>query len=114
MPKVDIITGEQRHRRWTIEEKQSIVAAAFSPGIRPMDIAKRANISSGQLYTWRKELLEAGVASFSRVVAVTDPVKEPKEPVPAIELEINGHRVRIPASMPPALASAVVLALVNR
>ena len=48
MPKVDVITGEKRHRRWTIEEKQTVVGAAFAPGVRPTDIAKRAVISTGR------------------------------------------------------------------
>lgn len=112
MPKVDVITGEKRHRRWTTEEKQAIVAAAFAPGVRPMEIAKRADISSGQLYTWRKELLEAGLGSFAPIVTIPEQVPERTPPV--IEIEINGHRVRIPASMPPELAAAVVSALVHR
>ena len=56
MPKVDVITGEKRHRRWTIEEKQKVVGAAFAPGVRPTDIAKRAVISTGRPCARRDQL----------------------------------------------------------
>ncbi len=134
MPQVDIITNDRRHRRWSLEEKQSILAAAFgAPGVVIKDVAQRANISTGQLYTWRKQLMKKGrmtQAAFSRVVAVADgqsvtelPLlansmvcRDPVAPAnpTAIELEIRGHKVKIPATMPVALASAVVRALVRR
>jgi hypothetical protein len=48
MPQVDLITGESRHRHWTVEEKLSILAAAFAPGAVVREIARRANVSTGQ------------------------------------------------------------------
>ena len=133
MPQVDIITGEQRVRSWTLEEKQSILAAAFAPGAVAAHVAKRANISTGQLYTWRKQLMRkkpAGENGFARVVAVADlspptalppPLSSTPQSLPvaacdlpAIEIELRGNKVRIPATMPAALASAVVRALVRR
>ncbi len=128
MPQIDIITGEDRHRRWTLEEKQSIVAAAFAPGVVAAHVAKRANVSTGQLYTWRKQLMKKGRTAhggFSQVMAIAEQVMAVPPPacaplaiagcdLPVIELDIRGHKVRIPATMPVALASAVVRALVRR
>jgi transposase len=135
MPQVDIITDQGRHRRWTDEEKLSVLAAAFAPGAVAAHVAKRANISSGQLYTWRKQLMKTSLATgngFAQVVAVTDVAPAPLSPsasistaassamrasamdLPAIELEVRGNNVRIPATIPAALASAVVRALVQR
>ena len=120
MPQVDIITGEKRRRIWTVEEKQSILAAAFAPGAVAAHVARRANISTGQLYTWRKELRNQSPtekSGFSRVVTVTDIVPAATAglayELPAIALEIHGHKVRIPGTMPPALAAAVVGAMVK-
>ena len=76
MPQVDVITGAPRHRRWSVEEKQSLVAAAFAPDAVVAHVAQRANVSTGQLYTWRKQLTKQnrdGQRGFSRVVAVADP-----------------------------------------
>ena len=131
MPQVDIITGEQRVRSWTQEEKRSILAAAFAPGAVAAHVAKRANISTGQLYTWRKQLMRkkpAGENGFAQVVAVADrgpaalpspgtampPLAVTACELPAIEIEVRGNKVRIPATMPAALAAAVVRALVRR
>jgi transposase-like protein len=49
MPQVDIM------RRWTEGEKLSLLAAAFAPGVVVRE-ARRANVSTGQLYSWRKQL----------------------------------------------------------
>lgn len=156
MPQVDIITGEARRRTWTQEEKQSILTAAFAPGAVTAHVAKRLNVSTGQLYTWRKELGRyappAGRNGFARVVAISEtavavpplvslpkadaalaaapsisplpvPVEQTASPpsisaaayeLPAIEVEVGGNKVRIPGSMPPALATAVLRALVRR
>jgi transposase len=143
MPKVDIITGDARHRTWTLEEKLSILQKAFAPGAVAAHVAREANIGTGQLYTWRKQLMKKGLEDgngFIRVVAVSDqaaalppPGAQAPEPapasvqpisshafamptadLPAIEIEVRGNKVRIPASMPPTLAAAVLRALVRR
>jgi transposase len=148
MPQVDIITGEHRRRSWTAEEKQAVLAAAFAPGAVVREVARRVNVSTGQLYTWRKELMKkkpTGTDGFSRVVAVDDlsrprtlprraacaavdyssaaalppPAVAPPQPMPAcelpaIEIEAGNHKIRIPPTMPAALAAAVVRALVRR
>jgi transposase len=51
---VDIILGKDR-RRWSREDKLSIVAETFEPGAIVLDVARRRQISSGQIYTWRKQ-----------------------------------------------------------
>jgi transposase len=129
---------------WTLEEKLSILQKAFTPGAVAAQVARDANINTGQLYTWRKQLMKkkptAGDA-FARVVAIGDqpgmpatittplsispPATAPTQSMgpcavataselPAIEIEVRGNKVRIPGSMPPALATAVLRALVRR
>jgi transposase len=131
MPQVDIITGADRHRRWSLDEKLSILAAAFAPGAVTAHIAKRMNVSTSQLYTWRKELMPQYThhRGFSQVVVgegatrvLPPPTPEPTPmaapcqacELPAIEFEVRGSKVRIPDSTPPTLAAAVVRALVRR
>jgi transposase len=96
MPQVDVITDAPRHRRWSLEEKQSILAAAFAPGAIVAEVARRANVSSGLLYTWRKELMAKKPAGFSQMVTVAD-LSPPATPgpvlaheLPAIEIETRG------------------------
>jgi transposase len=52
-----VITGRERRRRWTAEQKREIAAESLQPGISPVMVARRYGISSGLLYTWRQQLL---------------------------------------------------------
>ncbi|MBV9727329.1 MAG: transposase [Gammaproteobacteria bacterium] len=56
-PRVELITRGERRRRWSIEQKQEIVAESLSPDTTPTEVARKNAISSGLLYTWRQQLL---------------------------------------------------------
>jgi transposase len=114
MASVEVLAGPERRRRWSIEQKQSIVAAAFEPGAVVRDVARQADVTPSLIYRWRRDL-RAAANGFAQVVlgAAGDGVAVPA--VPAIEIEFAGNaRVRIPASVSPALAAAVVEALARR
>ena len=110
MARVEVITGPERRRRWSAEQKRAIVSAAFAPGAVVSDVARRADICPGQIYRWRQDL-GGGAEGFAAVIVspVDHGVSERCEGV--IEVELAGARVRIAASVPPALAVAVVGAL---
>jgi transposase len=54
---VEIITRGERRRSWTPEQKREIVAESLGPDLTPTQVARKYAINSGQLYTWRRELL---------------------------------------------------------
>ena len=56
-PRVELITRGERRRRWSIEQKQEIVAESLSPDTTPTEVARKHAVSSGLLYTWRHQLL---------------------------------------------------------
>ena len=60
MARVQVFTGVERRRRWSAEQKRAIVSAAFSPGAVVTEVARRADVNSGQIYrchrTWRQTL----------------------------------------------------------
>ncbi len=118
MARVEVITGIQRRRRWSEDQKRAIVAAAFAPGAVVSEIARRAEICPGQIYRWRQDLAERAGGGFAAVVV--SPVgnggtdgwgANPAHRDGAIEVELAGARLRIPVATPPALAAAVVGAL---
>jgi|SRR5580700_5386633 transposase len=120
MARVEVITGPERRRRWSEEQKQAIVAASFAPGAVVCEVARRAEVSSGQIYRWRQEL-RAAASGFSQVLiapaesTVSTTTNEPNCSEPAIEIEFAGKaRMRIPGSIPAELATAVVKALARR
>src|SRR5437588_12743898 len=115
MVRVEVLSGPERRRRWSIEQKQAIVAAAFEPGAVVRDVARVADVTSSLIYRWRRDL-RAAANGFAQVLVgpAGDGVTAPPA-MPAIELELAGNaRVRIPASISPALAAAVVEALARR
>jgi transposase len=67
--RIELITGRERRRRWTAEQKREIAAESLRPGISPVMVAGRYGISSGLLYTWRQQLLCGALG----VVADTKP-----------------------------------------
>jgi len=114
MASVELLAGPERRRRWSFEQKQAIVAAAFGPGAVVRDVARQADVTPSLIYRWRRDL-RAAANSFAQVLVspAGDGVTAPA--VPAIEIEFAGNaRVRIPASVSPALAAAVVAVLARR
>ena len=51
----EILTGPERRRRWSAEEKARIVGETRTPGVRVADVARRHGVSRALLYTWRRE-----------------------------------------------------------
>lgn len=129
MARFEVITGRERRRRWSEEEKRAIVAASLVPGAVVSEVARRADVVPGQIYRWRKEL-RAVADGFAQVLIGPPDARsatassEAECSAPAIELEFAGKsrpsgsdprvRVRIPGSVPAELAAAVVKALSRR
>jgi len=120
MARVEVITGPERRRRWSEEQKRAIVAASLAPGAVVSEVARRADVGAGQIYRWRKEL--RAVADGFAAVLIAPPGTAAVTAAdgaacgePAIEVEFAGRvRVRIPGSVPADLAAAVVKALSRR
>jgi len=119
--RVEVISGIERRRRWSEEQKRAIVAESFAPGAVVSEVARRADVSPGQIYRWRQEL-RAAVAGFAPllIAAPDNPTSNGVEGRrfcggPAIEVKFAGKIVvRIPSSIPAELAAAVVKALSRR
>ena len=114
MASVEVLVGPERRRRWSMEQKQAIVATAFGPGAVVRDVARHADVTPSLIYRWRRDI-RAAANGFAQVLVAPagDGVAVP--PVLAIEIEFAGNaRMRIPGSVSPALAAAVVEALARR
>lgn len=42
--RIEVITGVQRHRRWTPEQKLELVKQTFEPGMTVSMVARRASL----------------------------------------------------------------------
>ena len=111
MASVEVLAGPERRRRWSVEQKQAIVAAAFGSGAVVRDVARQADVTPSLIYRWRRDI-RAAANGFAQVLVAPAGNGIAILPVPAIEIEFAGNaRVRTPASVSPALAAAVVEAL---
>jgi len=57
---LEIISGVERRRRWSVADKLRIVAEADEPGATVAEVARRHEISRSILWAWRKQA-RAGV-----------------------------------------------------
>jgi len=114
MSRVEVLPGPERRRRWSAEQKRSMVAEAFAPGASVCEVARRRDVVAGQIYRWRQELGAGGVG-FAEVMVSPSPREMSATGAPAVEIEFGRDiRVRIPATTPKELASAVIKALAAR
>ena len=114
MSRVEVLSGPERRRRWSAEQKRSIVAEAFAPGASVRDVARRRDVVAGQIYRWRRDL-QSAAAGFAEVVVASGPSEHSSADAPSLTIELGRDiRVRIAATAPTALATAVIKALVTR
>jgi len=65
-PRIEVITRGERRRRWTPEQKRDIVMESLGPELTPTEVARKHGISSGQLYTWRQQVLGRQMTLLAR------------------------------------------------
>jgi transposase len=74
--RIEVITGAERRRRWSWEQKQAIVSESVAPRASPTMIARKYGLNTGQLCTWRRQMLRrvpaVAPAGFARVDVVED------------------------------------------
>jgi transposase len=52
---VEIITGRERRRRWSVDDKLRLVAETHEPGGLIRAVAARHGVCESLLYTWRRQ-----------------------------------------------------------
>jgi transposase len=62
---VEVITGVQRRRRWTPEEKIRIVEETYLPGMSVSLVARKHGIAGNQLFTWRRQMAQGALTAAS-------------------------------------------------
>ena len=120
---IEIVTGRERRRRWSVEEKLRMVAATYEPGACVKQVAASHDLYPGLLFTWRRQAREGTLTPPAMPMFL--PVRAaPAAPAPAendtpalrttgqIEVELrDGSRVRFDASVSLASLRRVIAAL---
>jgi transposase len=69
---VEVTVRPERRRRWRSEDKYRIVQETLAPGAVVTAVARRHRISTGLLYTWRRQALSHALSGFQPVQVVAD------------------------------------------
>jgi len=130
---VEIITGRERRRRWSLQDKIRFVAETSEPGAMIRAVAARHGVSESLLFTWRRQAREGllarvpgasvfvpvqTLASASTVVAPLDTMSSPGSQIRStglsglIEIKLgNGRHVRVGRDVNLAALRRVLAAL---
>ncbi len=125
MGRMEILTGIERRRDWSDDEKLSILQEAAEPDARIADVARRHDIKPQQIYTWRRKFPaeQAEPVSFLPVALIATPSSDEAErPAPMdkpttkrsartmrIEIGCKGGRVlKVEANIEPDVLKALI------
>ena len=102
---MEIITGVERRRRWSLGEKLKIVAETEQPGSGIAEIARRYEISRGLLWNWRSQVRRGvlrpdPLPMFLPVQTIGEPaqgneVKHVAPPAGAGAAQLSGGKIEI-------------------
>jgi transposase len=132
--RIEVITGAERRRKWSAEEKSEIVAESLAEGAVVSEVARRHGLSPRQLFGWRARLRTAvkGSApssetppSFVPAIVENEPPLSAAPALPAavmamgtaglapasIEIALGGVIVRVRGEVDPRALTAVLKVL---
>ena len=85
--RIEVVTGVERRRRWSLGEKLKAVEESRLPGMSVSYVARKYGIAPSLLFRWRKLMAEGGqeaVRSDDAVVSATE-VRELKKRIRELE-----------------------------
>jgi len=99
MAQMTVISGVERRRQWSDDQKRALVEAAIAPGASVVAIARDADVASSSIYRWRRELCSKAIAprGFAEVAVRSDPNEPGHGGTPdMLVIEIRGATMRVP------------------
>ena len=128
--RIELLTGPERRRHWSAEDKERIVAESYSGAESVSRIARRYGLLPQQLFTWRREVSRSATPpAFAAVALAPVPQAEARQPVVparhrrsasakrkmasevAVEIAAGGITVRVRRGADNSMVGAIVRAL---
>ena len=81
-PSGEVLGPADRRRSWTVKQKREIVFESLGPNLTPTEVTRKYRISTGQLYTWRQQLLSLPGSVVSQAPPRFAPVELAAAPLP--------------------------------
>ncbi|WP_029007526.1 IS66-like element accessory protein TnpA [Azospirillum halopraeferens] len=99
--RIEVLTGNERRRRYTPAEKARMVEEAFRPGVVVIEAARRFGVHESLLYRWRRLMTAAaGAAEFVPVTITPEPAEGAEAPHSS-EPEMATAAMPLPAPVSP-------------
>jgi transposase len=116
--RVELLSGVERRRRWSVEEKARVARASWEPGACVADVARRLEVTRQQVYDWRAAARRGAFAglevSAGFVEVIAAPAENAVQPSPTevvepgaadtvVKIAVKGGRsLRLAVSVPTA------------
>lgn len=115
MTHVTVMSGPERRRRWSADQRREILMAAFSGGATVSDVSRRYDVATSLIYKWRHDLMSAqDGAGFLPATRVEDAIPPSRaaglEAAIVVELA-SGARVTIGPGATSVMVGATLRAL---
>lgn len=98
---VDIISGPELRRRWSVQDKLRLVAETHEPGTMIRTVAARHGVCESLLFTWRRQMRDGVLSAVSE-----KPVFLPVHMIDAAQTTITAPPAPMPCSTSPARRGA--------
>jgi transposase len=134
--RIEVITGVERRRKWSAQEKAAIVAESLAEGAVVSEVARRHGLNPQQVFGWRARLRNAANGSapssgatpmFVPAIVEDEPASPAAPTLPAvvaigaadvapapIEIALGGVVVRVRGEADPRALATVLKALRGR
>jgi transposase len=134
--RIEVITGVERRRKWSAQEKAAIVAESLADGAVVSEVARRHGLNPQQVFGWRARLRNAANGSapssdatpmFVPAIVEDEPASPAAPTLPAvvamgaadaapapIEIALGGVVVRVRGEADPRALTTVLKALRGR
>jgi transposase len=111
MSSVTVLSGPERRRRWSAEQRSQIVEESFVPGAVVAAVARRHDVHPSLVHAWRREARRSSAEGVS-FVAVTVADKKPATAGGLIEIDLGkGVRLRVDGGVDEEALGRVLRAL---
>ena len=110
--RLEVVGRVSGRRNWSDAEKLEILAEAFRPGVRVRDVLQRRDLSSGLVYTWRKQARLGKLSGITPALPTFAEVRttdvETAAPAPQLAASATGLiRIDLPGGVRVSVDAAV-------
>ena len=135
--RIEVITGVERRRKWSAQEKVAIVGESLAEGAVVSEVARRHGLNPQQLFGWRARLRDVvkgsapssgAIPAFVPAIVENEPLSPAAPSLPAavvamgdagvdpapIEIALGGVIVRVRGEADPRALMTVLKALRGR